>query len=152
MHPEITEIKTRLSLTSKVNTVVALAEEEIRRQTGLRLRLIVMGEAPPQDMDAIGMANLIAQAIGMYPGDLHVKSRKEVYTQLRYLVMYFVKEYFPKMTLKDIGSLFGSGMDHTSVITGIASAKNLIDTNDVVFHEKYELALQAITQCGTESN
>jgi hypothetical protein len=98
---EITNIKRRLSLVSAINTVVQLAEEEIKNLTGVRMRLMVMGLAPEANKDVHDMATVIANAIGMQPGDLYNMTRKKDWVHLRFLVMLFTNEYFPNMSLKE---------------------------------------------------
>jgi chromosomal replication initiator protein len=82
---------------------------------------------------------LIQQAVGDYYNisveDMQSKSRRREITQARQVAMYFAKE-MTSLSLKGIGKHFG-GRDHSTVIHGIQTVKDLSET-DREYRDKVE--------------
>jgi hypothetical protein len=138
-------MKDKLQYVNTVNTIVARAEADLLEATGIGLRLMVVGRIPP-DADALGMAQVICHALGFTLEDLKNGSRKQQYCHLRHLCCYFMKEYYPDLSLMAINRIMGRAQDHTTTIHSINYAKELIMHEDEIFLPKYEQCLQAITQ------
>ena len=135
----------RFEFLNTVNTIVTLAEMNIRQQTGVNIRLLVLGEIPSEDRDAVGMAQVIAHSLGMTISDYNIQSRKTKYVHMRHLACHFIRQYYTDLSLNDIRKIVGHG-DHTSVLHSIATTEKLLNTNDCIFQPKYEQTLQAVTQ------
>ena len=89
------------------------------------------------------MLDVIAIALGMSPGCYKLRSRLRNIVELRFVGALFLIMHFPNVTLSQIASLFG-GQDHSSVISGIARANNLLYTGDERFMTKYNNALNSV--------
>lgn len=140
-----TTYDSRLEFINTVNTIVSVAESWIKEQTGINIRLLVLGEVPPQERDALGMAQVIANSLGMTIKDYGIQSRKQKYVHLRHLASHFIRHYYPDMSLNQIKRIVGHG-DHSTVSNSIAMTTRLLSTNDSIFQPKYEQTLQAVTQ------
>lgn len=73
------------------------------------------------------------------------KLRKREVVNARYIAMHFVKHYCPSLTLVKIGYYFG-GRDHSSVIHGLQTFEDMIDTNDADFMRMYHSAAALVQQ------
>jgi len=137
----------RFKTINSLNIIISRAEHEIFSTTGLRMKLLAIGddENIQADQYAEEMLSVIANALGYLYADMKKKSRHKEYLHMRYLGAFFLKQYYPFMTLEEIGYLIGLG-DHTSVLHALTQAKNLIDTSNEMFTPKYQKVLEAITQ------
>jgi len=127
---------------STARHIARAAQKQIRNRTGMKIDLMLYG-----DNDLVKtperMLKVIAIALEMSPDCYKMKSRLRIISELRYIGALFLRRNFPMLTLYEIGSLFG-GQDHTSVISGITRAYELINTGDVKFINKYNKALQSV--------
>ena len=89
------------------------------------------------------MLRIIAIALGMNPDAYKLKTRERHIVELRFIAAVLLRRNFPKMTLHQIATLFG-GQDHTSVMSAVARANDLIYTGDPRFVKKYNTALQSV--------
>jgi chromosomal replication initiator protein len=100
-------------------------------------RLLVAGFANRKPREIT--IELIQQTVGDYYNilveDMQSKSRRREITQARQVAMYFAKE-MTSLSLKGIGKHFG-GRDHSTVIHGIQTVKDLSET-DREYREKVE--------------
>ena len=118
------------------------AQQQIKDKTGMRVNLMVypyenMLRSPEQ------MLHIIAIALDMSPECYRMKSRARNIVELRFLGALFLRRNFPAITLNQIATLFG-GQDHSSIISGLARAHNLIYTGDQRFVQKYNTALKSV--------
>jgi hypothetical protein len=89
------------------------------------------------------MLRIIAITLNMDPKSYGIKSRRQNFTELRFIAALFLRRYFPGITLHQVAGLFG-GQDHSSVINGMRRAQSLLQTRDPKFIKKYTLVLRAI--------
>lgn len=131
-----------------INMLVLRTEQDILNMTGRRVRLIIAPEiVASEELNAIGLMHVICSATGYLPSEVLVKTRASEIVLVRQLICYFVKQYFPDLSLEKIADLIG-GYDHTTVIHNIDTCKERIDQEDDKnkFMEQYDAALQAVTQ------
>ena len=121
--------------------IVRNAERQIIKDTGLRMPVLVC--TPDERKTPEHMLKLVAIAMHMHAENFARRTRKREFVELRFVGALLLRKFFPRITLKEIGKLFG-GLDHTSVINGVARAYDLLETNDPVFTYKYETALNTI--------
>ncbi len=87
----------------------------------------------------------IAIALGMSPETYTMKNRARDIVELRFIGAYFLRMYFPEVTLHQIAAIFG-GQDHSSIVSGIARTNALLYTGDTRFVEKYHRAVNAVEE------
>jgi len=90
------------------------------------------------------MLRVIAIALDMAPECYRMKTRIRSIAELRFIAAMLLRSNFPKITLHQVAALFG-GQDHTSVISGLTRAYNLIYTGDQRFINKYNTAAKAVS-------
>lgn len=142
----------RFKQINSINTILLRAEQDIYTSTGLRMRLIVTPEQEqhqPPGGDPERLLRLIANAQGLAITDYHVRTRTSKYAYLRMLGAYFLKQYYPKLTLKKIGALVG-GVDHTTVMYYLKEVPLLIETGEPAFMTRYEAVLSVAAQWMSE--
>jgi chromosomal replication initiation ATPase DnaA len=89
------------------------------------------------------MMEVIALALNLSPNCYKMKTRARHIAELRFICALFLRMHFPYITLQQIATLFG-GLDHSSIISGLARANNLIYTGDLRFIKKYNTALKSV--------
>jgi Bacterial dnaA protein helix-turn-helix len=119
------------------------AQRKIQHKTGLRVSLVV----GPVDGSAFKtpeqMMQVIAVALDMSPACYMMRSRSREIVELRFIAAMLIRMHLPYVTLQQIASLFG-GQDHSSIISGLTRAYNLIHTGDLRFVKKYNTACRAV--------
>ena len=125
-------------------SIARSAQRTIKRKTGMRVTLLIY---PTEETVRTPeyMLHVIARALGMQPHCFRLKSRKKDIVELRFIGSMFLRMNFPSVTLHQIAWLFG-GLDHSSVVSGLARANNLIFTNDQRFIDKYNKVLKSVNQ------
>lgn len=91
------------------------------------------------------LLHIIALALDMNPRCYAMKTRLRNIAELRFIGALFLRMNFPRITLHQIAELYG-GQDHSSVISGLARAHNLIYTADPRFMQKYNTVLKSVNQ------
>ena len=91
------------------------------------------------------MLQLIASVLGMAPEMFASKSRKTEIVDLRFIGAHILRRFYPRITLKQIGSYFG-GKDHSSIINALTRADELLYVNDPIFSYKYIMAFNTVTK------
>lgn len=131
-----------------INLIVLRAEQDIFRQTGEDLRLIIApAVALNPKLDAASLVRVVCNALGETEAACHHRSREPRYVHLRALCVYFVRQYYPDMTLKNVANTVMGHDDHTQVIYYTNWMEKELDSNDdPEFKKKYDAALQAATQ------
>jgi chromosomal replication initiation ATPase DnaA len=117
------------------------AQRQIENKTGMRIAIMLrQGEnaKTPEEM-----LKVIAMALSMNADCYRMKTRIRDIVEMRFIGALLLRMHFPRFTLSQIALLFG-GQDHTSILSGIARAHNLIYTHDVGFTEKYSIALKTV--------
>lgn len=118
------------------------AQQKIRNKTGIRVSLML---CPTENTlkTPERMLYIIALALGMSPDCYRMKTRERHIAELRFLGAHFLRMHFPEITLNQVAMLFG-GLDHSSIISGLMRANNLIYTGDQRFLAKYNTVLKSI--------
>jgi len=88
------------------------------------------------------VVSVVSTFFGVTVEKMKEKVRKHNVVVCRQLCMYFMKNYSPKSTLKEIGDYFG-GFDHTTVIHSRIAVENLIAT-DGDYKKDFELLSEQI--------
>lgn len=129
-----------------MNLIILTAEHSILAQTGRRVKLIVSEEITEgwegEPMEAL---TIIANSIGMVYSDYSKPTKENRYVMLRVLGAYFIRTYYPNISLANIGKLLGY-KDHTTVIHSLNSATRWLNNMDKDFMPLYNISLNAITQ------
>ena len=118
------------------------ARQQIKNKTGIGVNMVfyptTVGQKTPENMMAI-----VAGSLGMGYDCFKLRSRERNVVELRFLAALFLRRNFPLLTLQQIAGLFG-GLDHSSVVSGLTRAHNLIFTNDQRFIKKYNTVLNTV--------
>jgi len=124
-----------------VRHIARVAQQEIREKTGLHMHLMLpiqnIGKSPER------MLHVIALALDMNPQCYKMKTRVRNIAEMRFIAAIFLRQNYPTLTLQQIAKLFGL-QDHTSIMSGLARAYNLIETGDTRFIKKYNAALKSV--------
>ena len=91
------------------------------------------------------MLQVIATSLGMDMEAYKIKCRERHFVELRFIAAFFLRSYFPGITLQQITAFFG-GQDHTSIMNGLSRAGMLIATGDDRFTTKYETVLNSVNK------
>ncbi len=124
--------------------IARTAQQKIRNKTGIKMSLMLCPmehilKTPRQ------MLYKIAMGLNMSPDCYTMKTRARDVVELRFIGAHFLRMYFPEVTLQQIAALYG-GQDHSSVISGLMRAHDLIYTGDTRFMEKYAVAAKTVEQ------
>jgi len=127
---------------SSVRDITRMAERQIKTKVGSDVGLILcpsehIKKSPGE------MLHIIAAALNMNVACFILKGRHRDIVEMRFLGALLLRRYYPEITLKQIGLLFG-GQDHTSVINALIRANELLDTKDLSFTHKYRTVLNKI--------
>ena len=127
----------------QINTVrhiARTAQQMIKDKTGMRVCLL-MEPADDAFKSPWKMLSVIATALEMGPACYSIKSRARDIVELRFIGALLLRRHFHSITLHQIAAFFG-GQDHSSIISGIARANDLIYTGDERFIKKYYTAFK----------
>ena len=125
------------------------ASQQIKDKTGMQFTILLYPTETTLKTPE-RMLKVIAMALDMDPKSYKMRSRVRNMVELRFIAALLLRGNFPKITLSQIAALFG-GQDHSSVISGLARAYNLIYAGDPDFIQKYNAALKAVNLwLGTE--
>jgi chromosomal replication initiation ATPase DnaA len=91
------------------------------------------------------MLEIIAKGLGMSPTCFEMKTRVREIAEMRFIAAALLRQNYPALTLQDIAKLFG-GQDHTSIMSGLDRARNLIYSGDTRFIQKYNMALKSVNE------
>lgn len=138
------QVKERFSLVNTVNTIIALAERELKEKTGIEYTLIVQAAKPTSVPAYIEVRDIICKALGYLPSEIIAKSKVTVVVNIRYIVMTIIHEYYPSVSLSSLAACVGL-TDHTSALSALKRARHLLK-NDSYFEAQYGIAIQALTQ------
>ena len=124
--------------------ITRAAENEIKDKTGMQITLMLCPEyhasrTPDQ------MLRIVAASLGMDMTAYKNKSRARDIVELRFIAAFFLRSYFPCITLHQITRFFG-GQDHTSIMNGLSRTAMLIATGDNRFTTKYETVLNSVNK------
>ena len=129
---------------SSARSITRAAESQIKKQTGIRVSLVLSSELTGQRSPE-QMLHVVADALGMEHRHYQQKCRARDTVELRFIASRLLRTYYPGITLKRISAFFG-GQDHSSVINGLERAESLLSVNDDIFTRKYERAQRAVRQ------
>jgi len=118
------------------------AQQQIKDKTGMEVTMVLY---PSENTIKTPerMLHIIATALNESPLNYKLKTRIRNIVELRFIAAMFLRSNFPTITLHQIAALFG-GQDHTSIISGISRAYELIYIGDEKFLGKYKTALAAV--------
>jgi len=125
-----------------IQEVLSRAEEEVSRLSGTKCVIVLrfIDIPPPVDAskDVVALAKEVAsQFSGQSIADLESESRKIMFTLPRFMAWRALRKICPSVSLKEIGLKFGK-RDHATVLHGLKSIDNLIETNETI-HAQYLL-------------
>lgn len=80
------------------------------------------------DEKAEAIIKVIAQAFHTTPGDIKGKSRHGPLVMARHFCMFFIRDKYKDLSLKQIGALF-SGRDHATVIHAVRNIKQQLEVS-----------------------
>jgi chromosomal replication initiator protein len=124
--------------------ITRAAEQQIRTRTGMRVTLVLCPSENPRKSPE-QMLCVVARALGLLPDVFREKNRNRKVVEVRFVAALLLRYYYPTITLKQIGLLFG-GQDHTSIINAISRGQNLLYTSDLVFTAQYNNAQNTVNQ------
>jgi len=123
--------------------IAGAPQPQVKEKTAMRMNLMMHAEQlskPPQRM-----MHVIALALDMSPEAYRMKTRIRTIVEMRHLAALLMRQNYPGITLQQIARLFG-GQDHTSILSGMARAQNLIATGDQRFIKKYNTVLNSVNR------
>jgi chromosomal replication initiation ATPase DnaA len=88
------------------------------------------------------MLHIIAIALDMNPRCYKMRTRTRNISELRFIGAVLLRRHFPDITLIQIASFFAQ--DHTTIISGVTRANNLLYSGDLRFIKKYNTALKSV--------
>lgn len=118
------------------------ARQQIKDKTGMQVTVVLYPTETTLKTPE-KMLRVIAIALDMSPDCYKMKTRMRNIAELRFIAAMLLRSNFPKITLHQVAALFG-GQDHTSVMSGLTRAYDLIYTGDQRFITKYNKALQSV--------
>lgn len=126
-----------------IAAILETAEEQIYHQTGMKCKIMLcnsdINKSAPEEI-----LNVIATALDAPISWFRERSRRTEIVELRAIAAHILKRELKNgITQIQIGALFG-GLDHTTVGHAINTAQNLIDTNDMSFIWKYNMAWKEV--------
>jgi chromosomal replication initiation ATPase DnaA len=128
--------------TKTARHIVRSAQQSIKCKTGITVDLVIC-PADEAFMTPDRMLRIIAIALDMNPECFRLKNRQRNVSELRFIGAALIRRYFPNTTLHQIATLFG-GQDHTSVISRLSRAYDLLCSGDMRFITKYNTALNSV--------
>lgn len=124
------------------NLAATFADQPVKENKSMCLTIL---QYPTEQVNStpLRMLHVIALALDMNPECYRMKTRVREVVELRFIASILLRQYFPALTLQQIGGYFG-GQDHTSVINGISRGYNLIYVRDIAFTKKYNAATKSV--------
>lgn len=118
------------------------AQQQIKDKTGMQVTMaLYQPEYTIKTPER--MLHIIAGALNEDVHSYKLKTRVRNIVELRFIAALCLRSNFPTITLQQIAAFFG-GQDHTSIISGITRAYDLIYMGDEKFLKKYKAALAAV--------
>lgn len=119
----IQQVSTEKIVLSKIRCVNYFLMPGVKKVGGDRLSFIIK--------------TIVCDHVGMTLSELATKSRVAKYSKARHLVMYLMHRFESGLTLSEMGAILGI-KNHSSVIFGIKSIKNIVET-EKAFKAEVEL-------------
>ena len=138
------QVKERFSLVNTVNTIIALAEKELKAHTGIDYTLIAQAAKPPTAPAYIEVRDIICKALGYLPAEIIARNQTKVIVSVRHIVISIVHQYYPSVSLIALAECVGL-THHKTVLDSLKRSKELLKSDDL-FQQQYDIAIQAITQ------
>lgn len=127
----------KLSELNLIHELMAECESEIRKRTGLSVRLN-MTVRESKDIEPCVLLEVVADSLGMSMGDYQLRTRKTKYVVLRQLATVFMKRFYPHMSLSRIADYFG-GRHHTTMIYALRQTEQFLENGDELFVASYNM-------------
>lgn len=126
---------------TEVYTIISDTEKRIAREYGMAVSLRPVFHSMGGDVwdDCL---RVIAAALGMDYALYTTKTRMKYAVYMRHIAAFLLKEYYPKLSYADLGRMFGK--DHTTIVHGVQTCKNLLDARDEEVTAMYEKASAAV--------
>ena len=86
---------------------------------------------------------VVAEAHSINPTEFKRRDRRQHFCHARHMVIYCLRYHFPKLTLAEIGSIFGR--HHSAIINSLWSHQRLL-THDIFYRQRYHEAQAHLTQ------
>jgi len=138
---ELTELQKQ-----EIKEVIAFAQKTVKLRTGLTIKLFY--ETPKDLFDSffippVDLVRVMLRSLKIEMEDVQSDSRKREVVAARQIITHILKKYYKKITLKQIGHLFG-GQDHTTIVNSNQKAQLRMDSTELFFIERYYQALGAV--------
>lgn len=115
---------------------ISKAQNIIKQKTGLDVKLLVRRNDTKIEEILIHEFKPFFKIWGVDLALVNTKSREFPLPEYRYILWLYCRLKYPKFSLRKIGSFLGFA-DHTTVIHGINTAYNLLETQDEKFLSIY---------------
>jgi chromosomal replication initiation ATPase DnaA len=129
--------------TRTARLIARTAQQKIKNKTGMTVNVLLCPESLNVIKTPERMLHVIAIALNMGHECYKKRSRERNIVELRFIAATLLRAHFPHITLQQIAAFFG-GLDHSSVISGLTRANDLICTGDLRFIDKYNTALRCV--------
>lgn len=127
---------------------VQAAEKKILQRIGKVVLLALKGGKPITE-DAFSLMQYVAAALGMTVDDVYAATNARVNTDLRGLVVWAIREYYPDLTMANIAQLIGR-RDHTRVSGLVRRHYHYLHTKEREYVAKYKQACAGVQKWVTD--
>lgn len=117
-----------------IGNVIAAAEYNILLQTGCNVKLGIVKDSEAK-RGAQEILVKVACVLKMRMTD-YQEDRRRPYVDLRTIAAMMIRKHYAWASLKQIGDLMG-GMNHASILNYQTRGRNLLETCDEIFTQKY---------------
>ena len=134
--------KTQQTPESAARHIARTAQQKIRKTTGMTVNVLLY----PND-DAMKtpeqLLHVVAMSLNMGSDCYRLRTRKRDIVELRFIAAMLMRMNFPNVTLQQIAGYFG-GQDHSSILSGLTRAQDLIYTGELRFLTKYNAVFKSV--------
>jgi len=86
--------------------------------------------------------NIVGEVLGVDPADIQNNCQFRLYVEPRHFAFYFIHEFFPKLSYREIRLLFTGrgmfGLNHSTIIKAITKVRNFCE-NDKKFLKTFKI-------------
>lgn len=126
---------------TKVYALIDETEKRILKEHGLTVSLHPVFHAECSDVWN-EFLRVISDALGMDFELYRTKTRMKYAVYMRHIAAFLLREYYPKLSYPYIAKMFDK--DHTTVVHGVQTCKNLLDAKDTAMVSMYNAANEAV--------
>lgn len=138
-------MESRIEKINAINAILSMAEQDILTATGYKLHVMTVPYGVHKDLMPEEFVHIVGTALRLTPQDMKCRDRIPHLVLYRQLCCKLLRDYYKELTLKRIAAIVGLG-DHSTVLHGIKQIENLMAVRDDEVMQKYNWALDAITQ------